>query len=213
MNSNKKKQQDYNLLHDEAVRTIVESKKWLEPMRNSPDHPILKHYSGTLPYESEIVDPNVLQIRKIVDRLRGNVKNITSGGCGWFAILLQEIVGGDIYHFNLFIKRNGKLVNFDNHELVLINGFCHDSEGVFRESTLKNVKKPLVKVDSVEELKVMVKKGIEESYYLIKVTKGNIINRYENGEYLSALFSENDTKALQRNATEILIELNKYSHI
>lgn len=206
MNSNKKKQQDYNLLHDEAVQTIVESKNWLESMRNSPSHPILKHYSDELPYEHDITEPNVLQIRKIVDKLRGTVENINSGGCGWFAVLLQDIVGGDIYHFNLLVKRNGKFIPFDDHEILLLDGFCHDSVGVFRETTLLSVKQPIFKAESFFDIHIQ---GFKESYYLFKVTKNNILHRYEQGDYLSALFLESDIKELQRNAVKILKELKR----
>lgn len=206
MNSNKKKQQDYNLLHDDAVRTIVESKNWLESMRNSPSHPILKHYSDVLPYEHDITEQNVLNIRKIVDKLRGKVENINSGGCGWFAVLLQDIVGGDIYHFNLLVKRNGKFIPFDDHEILLLDGFYYDSVGVFRESTLRAGKQPIFKAESLYEV---LSRGLKESYYLFKVTKENILHRYEQGAYLSALFSDNDIQELQRNAIEILKEFKR----
>jgi len=206
MNENTKEQQDWNLLHDEEVRKIVESKNWLELMRHSPNHPILKNYTDTLPYENNITDPNVVEIRKIANRIRGNVKNINSGGCGWFAILLQDIKGGDIYHFNLLVKRNGKYIPFDDHEILIIGNYCYDSEGVFRESTLRAVKQPIFKAKSIIEIH---SRGLKESYYLFKVTRENILHRYDQGAYLSALFSENDIKELQRNAASILKELKR----
>jgi hypothetical protein len=201
-----KDQQDYNLLHDEAVQAIVKSKEWLESMRNSPDHPILKNYSDTLPYENNITDQKAIEIREIANRLRGNVKNINSGGCGWFAILLQDIKGGDIYHYNLLVKRNGKYIPFDDHEILIVDDYCYDSEGVIRESTLREIKQPIFKAESIIEVH---RRGLKESYYLFKVTKENILLRYEEGTYLSPLFSEYDIKELQRNAASILKELNR----
>jgi hypothetical protein len=99
-----------------------------------------KRITTSLPYE-QISNPEVDRVMEVVNALKANAGNIHHGGCGYFAIMLQELIGGKIYHLTYMI-REGMVYNFTpGHNFVIKGEYCYDYNGVCKTVTLFREKK------------------------------------------------------------------------
>jgi len=181
----------------EKAKETLDSLREISALQDSPEHPILKNCQIGIPYEN-ISDPKVLEVQKIARQIRGNVKHVNAGGCGLFACLLQELVGGEIYEICLLIKLNNQFVFHHSHLFLLHNGYCYDADGVCSESTLISAKQPLRRANSLDQIQET--KPVE-TYCLFKRTKIEIQRKYEAGENMRIYFKENDAMELKDNAS------------
>ena len=181
--------------------TTLDRISQIKALKGSSQHPILQNHTSGMPYEFDISDQRVSVIQEIAKHIRGNVQNVNAGGCGLFALLLQGFVGGDIYHLCLSVELSpNEYVFHFGHEFLMIDGYCYDADGVCRESTLLKEKQPLRRANSLQELKGTKR---EELYCLYKITPKEIHRKYENGEYMSILFHEEDFLELMQNAENL----------
>jgi hypothetical protein len=192
-------QNQVEILRINNIQKSLDSIKEIRTLKNSPEHPILKDFQIGIPYE-DITDHKVLEVQRIAALITGNVKHVNAGGCGLFACLLQEVIGGDIYEISLLINLDVQFTFNCSHLFLLYDGYCYDAEGVCQESTLLSVKQPLRRANSLGEIRST--KPVE-TYCMFKRTKIEIDKEYKVGKFMNIYFSEDDASELKRNAQNL----------
>lgn len=156
-----------------------------------------KHISASLPYE-QISNPEVDDAMNVINALKANAGNINNGGCGYFAIMLQELIGGNIYHLNYMFKKG---LNYEftlGHEFVIKGDYCYDSKGVCRRVTLFREKKLKKAYNSTQVQHIPQR----DHYVLFNDNRERILDAYGSGRFYGN-FNENQLKQLQANFENI----------
>ena len=156
-----------------------------------------KRITTSLPYQ-QISNPEVDQVLKVVNALKADAGNIHHGGCGYFAIMLQELIGGKIYHLNYMIREGMKYDFTPGHNFIIKGEYCYDYNGVCRRVTLFREKK-LTKAYNVTQVQYIPRR---DHYVLFNIDPDIILKDYAAGEYYGD-FSKDQLKKLQSNFTSL----------
>ena len=152
-----------------------------------------KNISLSLPYE-QISNPEVDRVLNIINALRANAGNVNGGGCGYFAVMLQELIGGRIYHLTYMI-RNGMQYELTLGHNILIKGeYCYDFRGVCRKISLFRNKK-LKRSYRQTQFKYIPSR---EQYILFDNDRESIEGDYSNGDFFGD-FSKRQLEQLRAN--------------
>ena len=180
----------------------------VEEIRSTQPHHILNFFQTGIFNEFGLNDLEVLRIKKIASQIREGVQYVNGGGCGLFALLLQSLVGGEIYHICLAFKLNGEYPFYGDHDFLIYNGICYDSDGACSETILRKYKQPLLPFNSEKELR---SPKPTTTYCLYNVTKEEIIEDYNRKEYLTHHCSYEDKVRMVQNAKRLAKKMKNVS--